>query len=161
FKANSITWISPQRGWVLGDVPCSGHRCTKVIGTTDGATTWHVVGSVAMPIAKLGLSHHPGITEVRFASQTAGWAFEPYLFHTTDGGRTWSRQAIPGGGRQVLSLAVGSSATYAITSTCKWATGLCNHQPLSLWRTTTPTGTSWTKVTLALPANVVGPDVEA
>jgi photosystem II stability/assembly factor-like uncharacterized protein len=33
-------------------------------------------------------------------------------------------------------------------------TGLCNNQPLSLWRTTTLTGSSWTRIPLDLPAYV-------
>ena len=36
FAANSVTWISPLRGWVLGHARCGGKVCTYVIGSTDG-----------------------------------------------------------------------------------------------------------------------------
>src|SRR6266498_3165737 len=51
FKANSITWLSPQRGWVLGAARCGTKICSDVIGTTDGAKTWGLVGAVNAPIA--------------------------------------------------------------------------------------------------------------
>jgi hypothetical protein len=54
----------------------------------------------------------------------------------------------------VLDLAANSSSAYAVVSACKWASGLCHHQPLSLWRTTTLTGSSWTRISLDLPINI-------
>ena len=53
FRANSITWISPERGWVLGSAPCSspasgpaGPGCAFVIGTTNAGKTWSLTGAV-------------------------------------------------------------------------------------------------------------------
>ena len=43
FRANSITWISPRRGWVLGAAPCGAKTCTDVIATTDGGRHWHFI----------------------------------------------------------------------------------------------------------------------
>src|SRR5215467_5911132 len=63
FAANSITWISPLRGWVLGHAPCGGTVCTYVIGSTDGGKTWQRGGSVATPIARIGEPDRPGVTE--------------------------------------------------------------------------------------------------
>jgi photosystem II stability/assembly factor-like uncharacterized protein len=154
FKANSITWLSPQRGWVLGAAPCGATTCSDVIGTTDGAQTWALLGTVNSPIAKVWGSEEPGITEIRFATPKVGWAFGPRLFHTTDGGRSWASMPIPGGGKQVLDLAANSSGAYAVVSACKWASGVCSHHPLSFWRTTTLTGSSWTRIRLNLPINV-------
>ncbi len=159
FKANSITWLSAQQGWVLGAAPCGQQTCSDVIGTTDGAQTWRLVGPVKAPIAQLGDSTRPGVVEIRFATPDVGWAFEPRLFRTIDGGHTWSKMTIPGGGKQVLALAANSSGAFAIVSTCQWGMGLCNHLPLTLWHTDSLTGTSWTRIPLKLPANVIGPDV--
>ena len=159
FKANSITWLTPKQGWVLGAVPCGKTTCATVVATTDGARTWQRIGSIPTAIAKMGQQQDPGVEEIRFGTASIGWAYEPFLFRTTNGGRSWSRVPMPGGGKQVLAMAVGPTSTFAIVSTCRWATGLCNHKPLTLWRT--PTGAvSWTQIALALPANVAGPDVE-
>src|ERR1700682_4739025 len=54
FKANSIAWASAQQGWVLGTAPCGAHTCSDVIGTTDGAKTWRLIGAVNAPIAQVG-----------------------------------------------------------------------------------------------------------
>ncbi len=151
FKANSITWVTPQRGWVLGAAPCGKNTCSDVIGTTDGAKTWGLIGTVKAPIANLGQAR-PGITEVRFATPKVGWAFGPYLFQTTSGGKSWTREPIPGHGRQVLDLATSSSGAYAVTSACRWGTGVCP-QPLSFWRTATRPGSAWTRIPLNLPKN--------
>ena len=99
-----------------------------------------------------------GVTEVRFATPNVGWAFAPDLFRTTDGGRSWSPMTIPGGGKQVLYLATNTRSAYAIVSPCRWGLGICSHDPLTLWRTTSLTGGAWTQIPLDLPISV-GADV--
>jgi hypothetical protein len=154
FKANAITWASAKRGWVLGTAPCGAQTCSDVIGTTDGAKTWRLIGAVNSPIAQIGDPSRPGITEIRFANLRVGWAFGPKLFRTTNGGKSWTSMPIPGRGKQVLALAANSTEAYAVVSSCRWMTGLCSSLPLSFWRTTTLTGGSWTRIPLNLPIYV-------
>src|SRR5215469_18289957 len=118
FKANSVTWLSAQRGWVLGAAACGTNACAEVIGTTDAAKTWRLIGTVHAPIAEFG--GRSGITEIRFATPAVGWAFGPYLFRTTTGGKSWAQLPIPGGGKQVLALAAGPTQTYAVVTDCAW-----------------------------------------
>ena len=152
FKAASITWTTRQHGWVLGAAPCGKKTCSDVIATTDGGTTWRLLGAVNSPLATMGQAVVAGITEIRFATAKVGWAFAPYLFHTTDGGSSWASMKIPGGGKQVIALAANATGAYAVVSTCKWAMGgLC---PISFWRTSALTGSSWTRIPLNLPKNI-------
>jgi photosystem II stability/assembly factor-like uncharacterized protein len=151
FEANSLTWLSPAQGRVLGAAPCGTGTCSDVIGTSDAGKTWSLLGTVKAPLAT---SAHSGITDLRFATPRVGWAFGPRLFLTTDGGRSWASQQIPGGGKQILSLAAGRAGAYAIVSPCAWGTGLCGHQPLSLWHTSAHPGGAWTSIPLDLPINV-------
>jgi photosystem II stability/assembly factor-like uncharacterized protein len=156
FKASAMTWTSASDGWVLGAKSCGlRHNCkgSQVIGTTDAGKTWHLVGTVAATIPKLGLGGN-GITEIRMATSSVGWAFAPALFRTANGGRTWRKMTIPGGGKQVLSLAVTGTAAYAIVSQCGYEKGLCNG-PLTAWRTSL-TSTTWTHMSMPRPlhANV-------
>src|SRR5215471_17472442 len=44
FKANSVTWVSAQRGWVLGAARCGQSTCSDVIGTSNGGKTWQLIG---------------------------------------------------------------------------------------------------------------------
>ena len=150
FEANSVTWLSAQRGWVLGAASCGTNACAEVVGTTDAAKTWRLIGTVPAPIAESG--GRPGITEIRFATAAVGWAFGPYLFRTTTGGKSWAQMPIPGGGKQVLALAAGPTQTYAVVADCAWGAGLCP-QPLSLWRIPTDARSGWARIPLTLPPN--------
>jgi hypothetical protein len=161
FIAESISWISPAQGWVLGTTSCgkAGNCPTSdVIGTSDGGTTWRQIGKIAAPIPKIGLASS-GITEIRFATAKAGWAFGPGLWRTADGGKTWKVTPIPGHGKQVLSLAVSATAVYAIVSPCASGTGLCSSKPLITWRIAT-SGRSWIRMPVSLRLNVAA-DVAA
>lgn len=156
FAANSVTWTSPLHGWVLGHAACGSSVCTYVLGTTNGGKTWQRLGKVAAPIAQIGEPSKPGVTEVRFATAKDGFAFAPRLFHTADGGRTWTKVAIPGGGGQVFDLASNASTTFALVSPCKWASfHNCDGQ-LSLWRGSTQTGKGWKRVPMTLPHSTRG-----
>jgi photosystem II stability/assembly factor-like uncharacterized protein len=153
FKANSVTWASARQGWVLGAAPCGTKTCSDVIGTSNGARTWHLTGVVSAPIANIGKGTH-GITEVRFGTPRAGWIFGigQDLFRTTDGGATWARVPVPGGAKQILDMAAGASQTYAITSDCTLGKALCP-KPLGFWRIATGSGSTWTRIPLNLPKN--------
>ena len=150
FEANSVTWLSAQRGWVLGAAACGKNACAEVIGTTDAAMTWRLIGTVGAPIAEFG--GRPGITEIRFATPAVGWAFGTYLFRTSTGGKFWARVPIPGGGKQVLALAASPTQTYAVVTGCAWGAGICP-RPLSFWRIPTGGRGGWTRIPLRLPPN--------
>src|ERR1044071_8436552 len=140
FHAQSVSWISPDQGWMLGAVQCGTTMCAAVLGTTDGGVTWNKLGPLAAPVT---LEKATGVTEVRFADDLHGWAFEPALWATSDGGATWQREAPPGGGHLVLALAGDAAGVYAVVSPCKFGR-TCSH-PLTFWRTTPGQG-SWTQV---------------
>jgi hypothetical protein len=72
---------------------------------------------------------------------------------TGNGGRSWAPVPVPGGGQQVLSLAVSRAGAYAVVSPCQPGTGACG-KPLSLWRTASPGGRSWHRIALRLPTAI-------
>src|SRR5215469_4531944 len=154
FEAQSITWISPSQGWVLGTKACgkaSNCAISEVIGTSNSGKTWHLVGTINAQVPKAG-NGSSGITEIRFASAKVGWAFGPSLYSTVNGGKTWKAATIPGHGKQVLDLAVSKTSAYAIVSPCTYGTGLCTSKPLTTWRIGL-SGKSWTKMPVDLPIN--------
>jgi hypothetical protein len=132
---------------VLGTVPCRASACTAVIGT-GGATHWALLGRLSAPIARPG---ERGVTEIRMATAKAGWVFGPGLLRTTDGGRSWRAEAIPGDGRQVLDLAATAKAAYAVVSPC--VVDKPCHRNLSVWRTARPQRPAWHRVPISLPPN--------
>jgi hypothetical protein len=145
FRAQSLTWVGPKQGWMLGDAPCGTSTCTTVVGTTDGGGTWNTLGALNAPLT---LEEETGVTELRFADALHGWAFWPAFWATRDGGLTWTKQRPPGGGRQVKALAGDSEGVYAVVSPCR-LNRPCS-DPATLWRTTAGNG-SWTKVSVTLP----------
>ena len=151
FKAAAITWLPPGRGWVLGSSKCGTRSCADVVVTSNGGTSWHQLGRLPVPVANVDTPAGTGVAGLRFATAQTGWAFGPALFRTTNGGRSWAARRLPGGGKQVLALTVGSASTYAVVSSCKEFAAHCTGQPLSLWRTGSATGTSWTRVPVSLP----------
>ncbi|HEY8544534.1 MAG TPA: hypothetical protein VIL36_05790 [Acidimicrobiales bacterium] len=156
FRAQALTWTSPQRGWALGVAPCPGApeapeepaaECTTVIATHDGGATWSMTGTLASPIAPPG---EPGVTGIDFADARHGWAFGPSFERTVDGGRTWSPAPMPGDGQQVLALVADGGLVHAVVSDC--APGQPPYEcptPPSLWTApAAPPGTTrWRPVT--------------
>src|SRR5436309_13709418 len=98
FRAQSLSWVSEEQGWILGSSSCGSSTCTTVIGTTDGGDTWRRLGTLDAPLT---LEEASGVTEIRFADGLHGWAFEPALWATSDGGKTWQQEVPPGQGQQV------------------------------------------------------------
>jgi hypothetical protein len=151
FKAVSLSWLTPEQGWVLGVAPCGTRTCTEVISTSDGGASWTQVGTITAPTPPAG-NASTGVTEIRFDTPTTGWAFAPDLYRTTNGGRSWTREPVPGTGtKQVLALATTATAAYAVTSPCAYQAGLCKGAGLSVWRTSTLARESWVKTPLTLP----------
>jgi photosystem II stability/assembly factor-like uncharacterized protein len=153
FRAQSLAWISPTVGRMLGTAPCGLGSCTTVVGTADGGQRWSLLGTMAAPLAPPG---ERGVTKMRFADDLHGWAFGPSLFVTSDGGQSWRPAPLPGGARQVIALAAGPTAVYALVSPCRIGQPeyLCE-QPSALWRSSVD-GKAWRQVPLHLPVTFVG-----
>jgi photosystem II stability/assembly factor-like uncharacterized protein len=150
FAAQSIAWVSPSRGWMLGSGPCGARSCREVLATTNGGHTWVLRGKVRAPLSPYG---HRGVTELRFANRQIGWAYGPALQATADGGATWSPEAIPGDGRRVLTMTADTTAAYLVESACKPNRPLSHCRRRSELWTSQPPGAGWTQVPLNLPVS--------
>jgi photosystem II stability/assembly factor-like uncharacterized protein len=149
FRAAAMSWLSGQRGWLLGSAPCGKKGCADVLATSNGGKSWSQAGLAGTPIATQATPSDVGVSEVTFINSSVGWAYGPALFRTVSGGRSWKAMPIPGKGHQVLALASSSAATYAVVSPCKEFAVKCGGK-LSFWRTSSPAGTSWTRIPLSL-----------
>ena len=92
-----------------------------------------------------------GVTEIRFADDLHGWAFDPALWLTNDGGTTWRKHDPPGGAEVTMAVSGDAQAAYVALSGCRFNQPIdeCAH-PATLWRVT-PGQRSWTQVPLTLP----------
>jgi photosystem II stability/assembly factor-like uncharacterized protein len=96
FEPVSATFVSSADGWVLGTVRCNGSRCPAIVRTTDGGATWSSIPAPRTTIEAAGGLTGKGISALRFANASNGWAFGPELWATHNGGTTWARVAIGG-----------------------------------------------------------------
>lgn len=108
--AQSVSFVSPEEGYVLGAVQCGRRWCPALRRTTDRGATWAAVGAPPAPIDATGPA---SVAHIAFASPLDGFAFGPGLWETDDGGRTWQRVSLPGAvaafaatGRQAYALVV-------------------------------------------------------
>ncbi|MDQ1541714.1 MAG: hypothetical protein QOH29_2440, partial [Actinomycetota bacterium] len=92
FQPASVTFVSPNAGFVLGTQACATGTCTTLGATTDAGRTWAKAG--VLPPALTGDAQ--GVRKVRFATASDGWAFGPQLWSTHDGGRSWRHIPQPG-----------------------------------------------------------------
>ena len=140
FDPVSVTFVSADRGWVLGMAPCStAGGCLALRETGDGGRSWRARPLPASLVAAAdastarGLSNDlttsPGVgLNVRFADPRDGWiygglvvpstvrsgvesvAVEATLWSTHDGGVNWREQPLRGLGSQDLVFDVEAAA---------------------------------------------------
>ena len=74
--------LDPRTAWMVQNEPTGS--LARLYRTRDGGSSWRTVSE-----------HLPGLGSVAFADSTKGWLASRHLFRTVDGGRNWSRQALP------------------------------------------------------------------
>jgi len=109
FLVMSMTFVSDVDGYALGTVKCATGLCVAVLRTSDGGRHW--VQVKAPTVHPGGLfntcpTHQPCVGQIRFATPLVGYAFDPSLFFTTDGGSHWRQLR----GLSVTSLEVAGGA---------------------------------------------------
>jgi len=127
----SVSFVSAADGWLLA-TPCADHpqTCRTVVlrKTVDGGRTWSAVPAPAAPPADMYQASPPpdAVGTIVFTSASQGWAFGPALWRTNDGGASWQRVQVPGGG--VRELAAGAGRVLVLTERCRPGGWPCSAQ---------------------------------
>lgn len=148
FEAASASFVSAQTGFVLGTRGCSRLPCKALLRkTVNGGKTWITVPpppvSLVPPFTAPPLSN---VSTVRFSSARDGWAFNPGLWATTDGGVRWHRVSLPG---EVIALAASDGVVFAAAEPVNGGLGQAR-----LYRSQVGS-TTWTRVAGVAPANAL------
>ena len=114
FAADSVTFVSPQEGFVLGTAPCATAPCTLILRTRDRGATWTSMPAPAIPVGRLGTGPSPQVWGIRFATPEHGFVFGKGLWETTDGGEHWAPASHPG--TWIVSLATIDGQVLAVTN---------------------------------------------
>jgi photosystem II stability/assembly factor-like uncharacterized protein len=114
FEADSASFASAQAGFVLGTRGCSVLPCrARLEKTVNGGKAWTSVHVPAVDLVPLFTgSPASAVSSVRFENASDGWLFGPGLWATTDGGRQWHRESMPG---EVIALAAADGVAFAVT----------------------------------------------
>jgi hypothetical protein len=137
FLAQSVSFVSADEGYVLGDVPCPTGACLALRKTTNRGVSW---SSATVPPAALGESNYSGGAELQFANSLDGWAYGATLWATHDGAVQWNEVDLGG---TVVAMASGRDEVYALVEPCGTAS-TCN-APGRLYRSPVDQD-SWTEV---------------
>jgi photosystem II stability/assembly factor-like uncharacterized protein len=139
---SSIHMIDTMKGWALTD--------TRVLRTTDGANTWHDVTPKYSAQGQIRIIGDFLTTSVAWVaiSQGSSAATTP-IYHTIDGGATWQQGTVQASPVGVVSLNfINVQDGWLLTSQGAAA----GSEEVDIWRST-DSGTTWTKVASANPAN--------
>ena len=119
FAASSVTFVSHQTGWVIGQAGTPGHCgppkayiCTSMAATSDAGHTWYGMHAPVTGAPNGGT----GVSQVRSLDGVSGWAYGPQLWATHDGSRTWQRIATHG--MRVTGLETVNGVAFAIWARC-------------------------------------------
>ncbi len=151
-ELDDVSFVSPSRGFALGESCTTAPACRAVLLTTiDGGQTWQPATNPPAAVGPSGVTTATGgagptVGRLTFASTADGWAWGPALFATTDGGQSWTRVTTTG---PVLALAVVRADVWAVEADCGGAAsgGAC---PLVL-ESAPLAGGSWAPV-VGLPS---------
>ncbi|HUC23235.1 MAG TPA: hypothetical protein VMA73_11060 [Streptosporangiaceae bacterium] len=157
FRPTSVTFVGNGNGGVIGAVigqagpPCASKDCTSLAGTSDYGQTWDGVSAPYAP----GPTGVAGVSQLRFASTSDGWAYGPALYETSHGGWPWKPEKTYGQHVIDVEAAPADPASgvparaFAVFGSCT-GTGIdyaTNCTSYSLW-TSVAGSKTWTQVQL-------------
>jgi photosystem II stability/assembly factor-like uncharacterized protein len=119
YVVTDVDFVSPDTGWAIG-LRCTGDRCDVATWRTgDGGRTWGPAHTVARSVARGSFADQDpaggGARSLRMVDETNGYAFNPDLYATHDGGRTWRRLPQP---TKVASVSVLGGSVWVFERGC-------------------------------------------
>jgi len=99
FRPESVTFVSPEVGLVIGFSTCGEVQCLRLARTVDAGHNW--TWMTGGGLSALSLADR---WQLRFADAQNGWISGPLLVATHNGGQTWTQIALPGLGSRTSSV---------------------------------------------------------
>lgn len=99
FVVTDVDFVSASTGWAIG-LRCAGDACDVATWrTSDGGLSWEPRVTVAHGVPRASFAAQDpaggGARSLRMVNEREGYAFNPDLYATRDGGRTWRRLPQP------------------------------------------------------------------
>jgi photosystem II stability/assembly factor-like uncharacterized protein len=95
YVVTDVDFVSARTGWAIG-LKCVGERCDVATWrTADGGSSWSPAVTVARDVPRASFQDQDpsggGVRSLRMVDGQRGYAFNPDLYATADGGATWTR----------------------------------------------------------------------
>ena len=148
FEADSASFVSARTGFVLGTRHCSRLPCKALLlDTVNGGKTWAWMPAPAVSLVPtFTAAPRSAVSTVRFENARNGWLFGPGLWATTDGGKQWRREMLPG---EVIAVASADGMVFAATEPVNGSLNAAR-----LYQSQVGT-TAWTRVAGVSPQNAL------
>ncbi|MBV9604235.1 MAG: hypothetical protein JO027_03980 [Solirubrobacterales bacterium] len=130
FAPESFTAIGELTWWLLGPGSCPADfsgACGAILRTTDGGRNFTGVPTPRAPLTPSATSG-AGYSQLAFADPQNGYAYNPALYATHNGGTTWQQINVGG---TVSSLVISSGQAYAVVSATGGGTGKLMRSPIA------------------------------
>lgn len=130
FAPQSFSAISELTWWLLGPGSCPPDftgPCGAILRTTDGGRNFAGVPTPRAPLTP-SASQGAGYSQLAFADAQNGYAYDPALYATHNGGTTWQQINVGG---TVTRLAISSGQAYAVVSPTGGVSGKLMRSPVA------------------------------
>lgn len=119
YVVTDADFVTPTTGWALG-LRCAGETCdVATFRSVDGGASWERPVDVARAVPRTSFhTEDPAggaARSIRMVTETTGYAFNPDLYVTRDGARTWSRVPQPS---KVQSISVADGSVWVTERGC-------------------------------------------
>ena len=91
---DQVRFTDPLKGYLLAAASRHSDGVGRILQTTDGGATWHVVSTLMWPGSTFGVAADGTIWIG--ANAEAGPVAHPLLISSSDGGKTWITAVLPG-----------------------------------------------------------------
>jgi hypothetical protein len=160
FQVLSMSFVSDLNGFALGTVSCGSGRCDALLASTDGGAGWSQLTTpttaAPTPGSQAGTvvtcpGGQPCDAQVRFATPRIGYAYDPSLEVTTDGGAHWQQPSAS----SVTSLEAADGTAVRVATPAAPGGGGCSGAPSQL--SVAPVGSSTWQALPAPPGAPISP----
>ncbi len=120
YVVTDVDFVSPDIGWAIG-LRCADEKCdVQTWRTDDGGRSWRTGVAVARDVPRASYTEQDptggGVRSLRMVDASEGFAFNPDLYVTHDGAKTWTRVAQRS---KVASLSVVGTSVWAFERGCR------------------------------------------